>query len=53
MGLKFFSVSTYWANLEMIEFLAPYFLGNGLRVAKFYVDDSAVGDIAAEPSNSA
>jgi len=45
---EIFRVSSYWANLEMINFWAPTPPGRGpLMGQNFFVNDLAMGDIAA------
>jgi len=50
---EIFGVSSHWPNLEMIEFWASDSPEKGYQWARFFVDDLAMCDIAAEPSYSA
>lgn len=47
--MKFFRLSLYCTDIEIIKFWAPNSPSKGPQGAKFPVDDSATSDIVVEP----
>ena len=50
---EIFKISLYWANLDFIKFSLPYSPRTSPHRDKILVNNPAVGDIAANPTNLA